>query len=863
MDFLYRMPLVDFDPSDKDQIEKNWNWIKKAIQLSSASLFEMIASQDFDSLPISIQTKIQKYLLRGRYRPTPFGLWAGVGLGKWTNDTEIELPITYKAIDEENNRLQEKKIKETGLFKSAPCLKAYSNQVQYWSYCPQGEGWRLSYLDKNKLVVILLDYFAKFDTLNFKTFKNFFKTTKSNTTSNVWAMLIESGILIPASFPDIGDSSTKSGLDIRINSNLSLKPIIRDKLDCLISEIGNLFVPVESDYINEFKGWFSYNFDDRFVPLSILIRHNGFLNSVESGLALNKTQDSPSPKVLNALWNQAVEFDLSSCFEQKKTELNHIQLAFRIFENDELFIDNVVCNRPFAYSGRFSLDHEIKEFLSTRVETHSSDTIYADLVLFESTKSNHITRHGNVFEFSIYPFGKSTKKNHLGIDDLYIGLIGNRLILYSKQLKKPVMPIVQHPLNPNQISHPLSRLLWEIGNQDQHRFLPYHDPAFQSSEYLPRLTWKGIILQGRKWILTFADYSSKNDLLHFFQESNFPSPIVAGHLDRELLLDWREPLELDIFWQEFRRLQEMTVFECPWKGKSPFKDQSGQQLYPQVIYSANQKNPKTPSIDFLNPIDSVDDNWIYLRIGIREEGLIPFFIKSFPAIILDLKTKFFLQKWYFLNYNSPKSEIRLRLLARDPRSNQKIIAEVSKSLNDSGWISTVLLASYYPEFEKYSLPGEGMIYSESIFHKESELVLLGDSTNAISPILTWNEPLRIKWIIDTYYHWIVMADMQKTLFRYYQELLKKIPGCERKELSYRLLEVGEIPSSHQKPEFFNSEFFRISKEPEKVLLKILPNHLHMSCNRAFPSDTAHHERLVIYGLYKKLGKSIYGRLINL
>jgi hypothetical protein len=266
---------------------------------------------------------------------------------------------------------------------------------------------------------------------------------------------------------------------------------------------------VESDYIKEFKGWLGYNFDDRFVPLSILTQHNGFLSLIESGLDLDKTQDSLSPKVLNALWNNAVEFDLSSCFDEKKTELNHVQLAFRIFENDELFIENIVCNRPFAYSGRFSLEPEIKNFLSTKVETHSGDAIYADLYLFESLKSNHIIRHGNVFEFSIYPFGKSIKKNHLEIDDLYIGLVENRIVLYSKKLKKPVLPTVQHPLNPNQISHPLSRLLWEIGNQDQYRFLPYHDPAFQNSQYLPRLTWKGIILHTpikltpcRRWKLT-------------------------------------------------------------------------------------------------------------------------------------------------------------------------------------------------------------------------------------------------------------------------------------------------------------------------------------------------------------------------
>ena len=98
MDFLYRMHLVDFDLKDREQIHKNWNWIKQAIRLSSDSLYQEIENKDFDSLTSSTKSKLYKYLLRGRYRSTPFGLWAGVGLGNWGNANKIELPISYREI---------------------------------------------------------------------------------------------------------------------------------------------------------------------------------------------------------------------------------------------------------------------------------------------------------------------------------------------------------------------------------------------------------------------------------------------------------------------------------------------------------------------------------------------------------------------------------------------------------------------------------------------------------------------------------------------------------------------------------------------------------------------------------------------
>lgn len=862
MDFIYRMHLVDFDPMDGEQIQKNWSWVKKAIRLSSNSLYQEIKNKDFDSLPSFTKAKIHKYLLRGRYRTTPFGLWAGVGLGKWEKTTHIELPLTYRPIKSACKTFLEKQIEESIKYKSAPGLKAYKNQVQYWSYCREDEGWRISYLDKNPLVVILLEFFEKSDSMDFNIFQSFFKTKNRKEVRNVWEMLIKSGIIIPEKF-DEDTTHSEIGLDIKIKSNIILCRQIHEKLERLITEIGNLFVPVESEYLGNFKTWFSHTFDDRFVPMSLLAHQKDFFSPLETFHYGNKNSLNPRSEILKALWKNCEEFDLSSCFEIGRTELHHLQIAYKVFGESELVIENMVCNRPFAYSGRFSMDPEIKNVVADKVERLSSEAVFVDVVLVESIKSNYISRHDNVFESSIYPFGNGTHETHLGINDLYLGIRKDRIILYSKKLKKQVIPAIQHPLNPNQITHALSRLFWEIGNQDQHRFLPYHDPTFQNSNYVPRLTWKGIILQGRKWIINCKDHSNKRALKQFLHTSKFPSPFLAGHLDRELLLDWMKPLELDFLWEELQRLQEITVFECLWKDQSPFKNQTGQQLYPQIIYSWKSKERQIPTIDFLNPIYKCDSQWIYVRIGIKEGGLMPFLLKPLPSIITGIKEKFAIKKWYFLFYDSPKSEIRLRLLGENQQQNQIIATELSNYLPESGWVDSVKFTPYYPEFEKYETQDEGISNSESIFHMESELILFGDRNGDLSPILTWGDIQRRTWIVDLYFRLIEMSGRQNLFFHYYQRLLKQIPGRERKELNKSEISLSKALNAVPGIEFFNSEFIKLVSAPEEVLLKLIPNHLHMCCNRVFPIETPMQERRIIYGIYRRLGKSLYGRLTNL
>lgn len=854
MDFLYRMPLVDFDPLDPKQITLHWNWIKKAISLSSSSLFEKIDQREFGSLHPETQSKVHKYLLRGRYRPTPFGMWAGVGITSWGKHNQLELPLTYQAI-EEIGIIEELETEDTAPYQLAPGLVTYSHQVHFWTYCKIQEGWRVSYMEKNRLIEVLLSYFNRSKLLHFQRFQHFFRSKDQELIFGLWQNLIQTGFLLSTRKMKSFNSATDPSVDIKINSKITLPNSGKEQLQKLVQEIGNLFVPVESEYLKHFKSWFFHTYDDRFVPLEDLASIQEFSLSPETGDQKGE-QDAPlDSTALTHIWQTHVSCELSDWFEAKPTEFSHLQLVFKQGENGEIFIENMVCNRPFAYSGRFSKDPEVRNLIAKGIHPTSPEIEFADLILYESAKSRTIASHVNAFHYSIYPFGKGLSSQQLGIDDLWIGIRKKRIFLFSNTLNKEVIPKVQHPLNPNQISHPLSRLLWEIGNQDQYRFLLYHDPLFQKADYLPRFTWKGIVLQGRRWTIELRNFPQKDKLLPFFQQKGLPCPLLAGHLDRELVLNWRNTMELDFLWEELRRTGQISLYECPWVESTPFQNRQGQNLYPQFVYAWKGNPIQTTTERFLNRIGEKDENWIYWRIQLKPDGLIPFLKKSLPSILRGALLNNSIQKWYFLRYNAPATEVRLRLLP-DSTQKDRLVFELEKELQNCGWVDKLILAPYYPEHEKYSHGPTGVQTSEGIFHRESTLIVLGTQDQA--PLLSQEMQDRENWIIDTYLSFILQCQMESFFFRYYQELFKEIPQPERKKIS-KQLNFREKKSSHQGKAAIQKEFDQIASEPDKeVLSRLIPNHIHLCCNRMFPEQSRYHEQKVIYGLYKMLGKAIYG-----
>src|SRR5690606_27360047 len=73
--------------------------------------------------------------------------------------------------------------------------------------------------------------------------------------------IIDSEFLIPRSVP----KPQKKGIDLVLKNQLQIPERVKAQLDRFINSAGALFSKEESTYLQNFKKWFSIQFDDRYV----------------------------------------------------------------------------------------------------------------------------------------------------------------------------------------------------------------------------------------------------------------------------------------------------------------------------------------------------------------------------------------------------------------------------------------------------------------------------------------------------------------------------------------------------------------------------------------------------------------------
>src|SRR6185312_17242716 len=81
-----------------DDIQRHLNnrYFKAAIYISSPLFFACLEQKEFMFADLSEKEKLtlKKYLNRFSFRPTPFGLFAGVSLIRWDNQTHLKVRTT-------------------------------------------------------------------------------------------------------------------------------------------------------------------------------------------------------------------------------------------------------------------------------------------------------------------------------------------------------------------------------------------------------------------------------------------------------------------------------------------------------------------------------------------------------------------------------------------------------------------------------------------------------------------------------------------------------------------------------------------------------------------------------------------------
>jgi thiopeptide-type bacteriocin biosynthesis protein len=859
MKFLFRVPLFDLDPNSESDISEEWDKILNAIAHSSPTLYKEIKKESYSDLAQSLKHKVYKYLLRGRFRSTPFGLWSGVGIGGFdeSQSTVLDLSLTEQltieaAPEPDGDDRQPLYISLGGVERLG--------RVHFLSFMPKEQRWVFVSIPRNPLSSLLLTKLSPSKGISFTEFKAWFRDSPHPTIQELWTQLKELGILSDRRKHSNLQVSTRDYVDTVVNEKLTLPPSVKEELNTFFETAGSLFSRVKSIYLTSLTAWFESQFDDRFTPLPLLLEYPDFVFSTFLQSASTISEDDIN---LNGLLDkgQPVSIDLSK--EVLPTPMDDgifdLGFVFKKSNPTEIIVDNLVCNRPFSLFGRFNRDERIycyQRELKDKI-FQSNAVIYTEVRVFENSAVEGICDTKPLFERYISPFPEYDHRA-IQLSDIEIGVRSNRFLLFDKISGKRIIPIVTHPLNGKEISHPLIRLLWELELQDAFKFVPYHSPYFSGRRYIPELRWGNLVLQGRKWIIRVEDFPSKDQLHRWMNQQAIPARIRSGNYDRELILRWQDDKDFEILWSELVKNGRLTIGEAGWLESQEYFSTRQRPIYPEFVVNVNRTKKEDTWNGFINSVTEEDKNSLYILIRIPGDELDDFLDFYFGRDLLDYLSQ---EKivWYYLVYpEGERLQIRTRFL--------KIEGEVKKQLLWLGYGRfsrehlDVELRPYYPEIKKYGRTG--YVISEKVFHLESVL-MVNRAIDGKHRCLDSNDLLGL---VTGIWQKVLEAVFEEAqIFEFVRDRSRRIPFAEKRLLMANVLLTQEdfkgvepyrswMDSFHQ---LMLTQISEGSNESEKW--RCISNHLHMQVNRFFPLERRDMENTIYLVLYKVYGRRAYTR----
>lgn len=145
-----------------------------------------------------------------------------------------------------------------------------------------------------------------------------------------------------------------------------------------------------------------------------------------------------------------------------------------------------------------TLIHEI----CNRQATFAPDKILAEIIHLPEARTGNILRRIQMREFEIPYLGKSLlpEENQITVDDLYLSIVNERLVLRSKLHNKEVIPYLTNAHNYSVNSLPLYHFLCDFNKQGIRPELYFDWGALAMIyNFFPRIEYGNIILSKARW----------------------------------------------------------------------------------------------------------------------------------------------------------------------------------------------------------------------------------------------------------------------------------------------------------------------------------------------------------------------------
>lgn len=414
------------------------------------------------------------------------------------------------------------------------------------------------------------------------------------------------------------------------------------------------------------------------------------------------------------------------------------ELAFQVAARSAEEVDGEDClvvptrisgtYRAGSSAARFATSNEL---VASRIRRFLEDAYDEDAV--EIVYLPAIARHQNVavrppftkrtIEFNV---GESSERA-LDLAQLYVTVRGNRLVIWSEELRRFVRPVETTAYGTHVFGPPLARFLRAVGSAGAADILPLRWPQEELLPFTPRLRFRNAVLAVATWRVTLDDEAADdvrwNELGTFRRTWDVPREVMLVDGDGALPIDLETRAGKTLFLLLTKTMPVVTLQErLPSAAQCWVASQAGMHAAEFFVScrsergmfrSLNGDEAGAPRRTRSEP----DRTWIYVRwfaAPVDADRLVVT-AKQLREHVSEVVA---VDDWHVLRYRSPRFHLRVRLRCAESSTSQQAVLEFSRRLVSDDIIESFELAEYEPERERYGT--EGMSTVETFFTHSSE-----------------------------------------------------------------------------------------------------------------------------------------------
>ncbi|AZA84271.1 hypothetical protein C1637_05350 [Chryseobacterium lactis] len=701
-----------------------------------------------------------------------------------------------------------------------------------------------------------------------------------------------------------------------INSNLKVASPVKPSNEDLkkIRKAINIFSHLTQNAENtgskqnleKFKETFYKRYEDKAIPLTTALDNetgigykqdnnvfstfSDLIDDIEWNFAASSTNNLTYQNQLHNFWrtklieasrykDKALDLENIDLSAFSETKVENLPASFSAMYNkagDKIIIESIGNNSAINLIGRFSnLDKEVEELASEIVQYENADDniLHCELLHVQDDRVGNILARNvkRSYEVSFLTTG-SENTEQISLDDIYIKVWNNRIILFSKKHNKEIKIYNSTAHNYNYNALPIYEFLCDFQHQDHSSYLFMNFGKANNAvfKFFPRVTCgEDLILSAATWKISIDDISGSYDsLLEHLNDHKVPRYFYLVQGDNTFLIDQNNDLLTSILFEELKKHKNVYVKECIY-------DIEKDNYANEIILSLKNEDFKINSSLHRITDDATrekfipGDEWLYYKIYTGVKIADEILISCLKPLAQDLINRKLIKEWFFIRYNDPDFHIRFRMKITSAEEVGSIIASFNLNIRnyiENGSIWKVELSTYDRELERY---GYNMIdHAEKIFYYDSELVTdILESHSEKQDVGLWMIACQT---INQYLDAFEFSDDEKLSVleslaaRFNDEFnvdknIKKQMDRKFRDHQNLLSSIIERSDYHDITENRFLKIKKICKHLSPRKREFIDSIIHMHVNRYIKANARAHE-LLIYNILHKFYKERIGKM---